>query len=144
MQSKYIKRYETFCRSLNNLLRCKNLDIRTDCVLEGTIQRFNLTFDISWKVMKDILIKEKCITEFATGSPRDTLRTAYSCKIIDSDIWLQMLKVRNTSVHDYDGNFAEESFSIIVNEFCDAFVKFRDNVSGYYIEGREIDDLSAF
>ena len=34
---------------------------RVQVVLEGTVLNFNLTFDIAWKVMKDILIKQSGI-----------------------------------------------------------------------------------
>lgn len=55
MESKYINRYNTFCSSLKNLEKSRHADPKADFVLEGTVLNFNLTFDISWKVMKDIL-----------------------------------------------------------------------------------------
>ena len=58
MESKYINRYNTFCSSLKNLEKSRHADPKADFVLEGTVLNFNLTFDISWKVMKDILIKQ--------------------------------------------------------------------------------------
>ena len=58
MENKYINRYHTFCRSLKNLEKSRHADPKADFVLEGTVLNFNLTFDIAWKVMKDILIKQ--------------------------------------------------------------------------------------
>lgn len=58
MENKFINRYNTFCKSLSNLAKSKTADPKTDFVLEGTVLNFSLTFDISWKVMKDILIKK--------------------------------------------------------------------------------------
>ena len=57
-KTKFINRYNTFCKSLSNLAKSKTADPKTDFVLEGTVLNFSLTFDISWKVMKDILIKK--------------------------------------------------------------------------------------
>lgn len=91
MESRYINRYHTFCRSLKNLEKSLTADPKADFVLEGTVLNFNLTFDISWKVMKDILIKELEILGFAIGSPRDTLKQAFTNGIIDDDRWMQML-----------------------------------------------------
>ena len=51
MENKYINRYKNFCRSLNNLKKSKTADPDADFVLEGTAQNYNLTFDLSWKVM---------------------------------------------------------------------------------------------
>lgn len=134
MENKSIKRYETFCKSLANLSRCKMLDPKEDCVIEGTVQRFSLTFDISWKVMKDILIKHKGVLDFATGSPRDTLKTAFSNGLIDSDIWMNMLHVRNQLTHDYDGEYAMENFSKINTDFYDAFERFQNTAQAYYAD----------
>ena len=64
MESKFINRYHTFCKSLNNLEKSKHADPKQEFVLEGTVLNFNLTFDISWKVMKDILIKKMEILDF--------------------------------------------------------------------------------
>ena len=54
MANGFINRYLTFCRSLKNLEKSRNADPAQDFVLEGTV----LTFDIVWKVMKDILTKQ--------------------------------------------------------------------------------------
>lgn len=47
MENKYINRYHTFCQSLENLEKSRHADPKADFVLEGTVQNFNLTFDIS-------------------------------------------------------------------------------------------------
>ena len=134
MESKFINRYHTFCKSLNNLEKSKHADPKQEFVLEGTVLNFNLTFDISWKVMKDILIKKMEILDFAVGSPRETLQQAFTNKIIDDNRWIQMLRVRNQLAHDYDGTFAEEKFQDIIHIYCMLFEKLKDNVAKYYTE----------
>ena len=134
MESKYINRYNTFCKSLKNLEKSRTADPKADFVLEGTVLNFNLTFDISWKVMKDILIKKMEILDFAVGSPRETLQQAFTNKIIDDDRWIQMLRVRNQLAHDYDGTFAEEKFQDIIHIYCMLFEKLKDSVAKYYTE----------
>lgn len=132
MESKYINRYHTFCKSLKNLEKSLKADPKADFVLEGTVMNFNLTFDISWKVMKDILIKELGILGFAVGSPRETLQQAFTNGIIDNDQWMQMLRVRNQLSHDYEGTFAAEKFQDIINVYYPLFVKLKENVERYY------------
>ena len=134
MESKFINRYHTFCKSLNNLEKSKHADPKQEFVLEGTVLNFNLTFDISWKVMKDILIKKMEILDFAVGSPRETLQQAFTNKIIDDDRWIQMIRVRNQLAHDYDGTFAEEKFQDIIHIYCMLFEKLKDSVAKYYTE----------
>lgn len=132
MESRFINRYRTFCRSLKNLEKSLNADVRADFVLEGTVLNFNLTFDIAWKVMKDILVKELEILDFALGSPRETLQQAFANGIIDDDSWMKMLRVRNQLAHDYDGTLAEEQFQNIIRVYYPLFEKLKENVEKYY------------
>ena len=138
MENKYINRYNTFCKSLKNLEKSLNADPKADFVLEGTVLNYNLTFDISWKVMKDILIKKLEILGFAIGSPRETLQQAFTNGIIDNDQWMQMLRVRNHLAHDYDGTFAAEKFQDIIQVYYPLFVKLKDNVEKYYSHSKKI------
>lgn len=134
MVNRFINRYNTFCKSLNNLKKSKKADPKADFVLEGTVLNFTLTFDISWKVMKDILVKEMGIVNFAIGSPRETLQQSFMNGIIDDDQWMQMLRSRNHLAHDYDGSFASEKFQDIVNIYIPLFEKLEERVGIYYRE----------
>ena len=140
MENKFINRYRTFCNCLNNLIKSQNADPKQDFVLEGTIQNFNLTFDISWKVMKDILVKKLEITNFALGSPREVLQTAFTNRLIDDDRWLEMLKIRNQLAHDYDGSLAENVFQKIVETYIILFERFRDENKKFY-ENWDMDEM---
>lgn len=133
MAGKFINRYQSFCISLASLEQAKYRDPSDDFVLSGTIQKFSLTFDISWKVMKDILVKYHGLTNFATGSPRETLRTAKSVGLISDDIWLDMLEDRNELVYDYDGSLAADSFQRIITRYIDTFTAFQ-SIAAEYIE----------
>ena len=115
MANKFINRYNTFCKSLKNLEKSRYADPDSDFVLEGTVLNYSLTFDIAWKVMKDILVKDMEILNFATGSPRETLQQAFQNRLIEDDKWIQMLKVRNQLAHDYDGTLALEKFADIIH-----------------------------
>lgn len=132
MENKFINRYNTFCKSLQNLERSKTADPKAAFVLEGTVLNFSLTFDISWKVMKDILIKKLGILDFAIGSPRETLQQAFTNKLIQDDRWLQMLRLRNRLAHDYDGSYAAASFSEIIDVYYPLFVQFKEAAAKYY------------
>ena len=134
MENKYINRYHTFCKSLENLKKSQMADPHADFVLEGTVLNFSLTFDIAWKVLKDILVKKLEILDFAIGSPRETLQQAFTNGLIDDDRWMQMLKTRNYLAHDYDGTFAEKKFQDIIEIYCPLFEKMKQQVKKYYDE----------
>ncbi|MCF0129640.1 MAG: nucleotidyltransferase substrate binding protein [Pseudobutyrivibrio sp.] len=129
MDDKFTNRFNTFCSSLASLQEAKDRDLSDDFVLSGTVQKFNLTFDISWKVMKDILVQHYGIIDFPTGSPRETLKKAASVGLITSDTWIDMLNHRNTLAHDYDGFLAKEIAMVIVNDYVELMVKFKDEVN---------------
>lgn len=132
MESKSINRYHTFCKSLKNLEKSLYADVSADFVLEGTVLNYSLTFDIAWKVMKDILTKELEILDFALGSPRETLQQAFANGMIDDDRWMKMLRVRNQLAHDYDGTLAEEEFQNIIGVYYPLFQKIKEHVEKYY------------
>ena len=142
MEEKSINRYRSFCRSLDNLADAKGKDSSDKFVLSGTVQMFNLSFDLAWKVMKDILVKRLGVLDYALGSPRGNLEAAFANGLINDDVWIQMLKTRNQLAHDYDGSLAERSFDQIVGEYYTTFCKFRDVVEKYYIDSPQ--ELNSF
>jgi nucleotidyltransferase substrate binding protein (TIGR01987 family) len=83
--------------------------------------------------MKDIIIGYHKVLDFATGSPRETLRIAASVKLIHDDSWMQMLDDRNDLAHDYDGALAEEIVHKILEQYLPVLEIFRDT-AGTYVE----------
>ena len=126
MEEKFYKRFESFCNSLKSLSEAKERDLSDSFVLSGTGAKFSITFDLSWKVMKDIVMQIYMISDFAVGSPREVLRKAFELNIIDeSDYWLEMLLLRNTLSHDYDGLVIAQACDKIVNNYIGSLDKFR-------------------
>ena len=132
MESKYLNRYRSLQKSLENLKLSLGKSKDDVFVLPATVQNYNLTFDLSWKVMKELAVHEFGVLDFATGSPRETLKTAFSVGLIDDDGWMEMLKVRNTLAHDYDGEVANRYFEKIVGEYLNLIDKFVDHARKYY------------
>ena len=94
MDEKFIRRFESFRNSLDSLAEAKQRDLSDSFVLSGTSAKFSITFDLAWKVMKDILVQYYAITGFVTGSPREVLRESFQANLITGDEWMDMLKVR--------------------------------------------------
>lgn len=132
MQEKSINRYRSFCNSLANLNDARLEDPSDKFVLSGTVQMYNLSFDLSWKVMKDVITQYHGVMDYASGSPRETLRVAKSVGLIDDDIWIAMLRARNNLAHDYDGALANKYFQIIISEYYDMMEQFRERAAQYY------------
>ena len=55
MDEKFIRRFESYKNSLASLAEARERDMTDSFVLSGTSAKFSITFDLAWKVMKDIL-----------------------------------------------------------------------------------------
>ena len=128
MDEKFRRRFLSFCKSLDALAEARQRDLTDSFVLSGTSAKFSITFDLSWKVMKDILVQYYAITNFVTGSPREVLRESFQAKLISDDEWMEMLKVRNELTHDYDGDIVKEYCNEIVEKYIDLFYDFENQV----------------
>ena len=129
MDEKFKRRFTSFCNSLDALAEARERDLTDSFVLSGTSAKFSITFDLSWKVMKDILVQYYAITGFVTGSPRDVLREAFKANLISDDAWMDMLKVRNELAHDYDSEIVKTHCNTIVKEYIDLFYEFKGVVN---------------
>ena len=124
MDEKFNRRFMSFCNSLDALAEARQRDLSDSFVLSGTSAKFSITFDLSWKVMKDILVQYYAITGFVTGSSREVLREAYKANLISDDAWMEMLKVRNELSHDYDCEIVKEHCNTMVEKYIDLFYDF--------------------
>lgn len=124
MDEKFNRRFLSFCNSLDALSEARQRDLSDSFVLSGTSAKFSITFDLAWKVMKDILVQYYAITGFVTGSPREVLREAYKANLISDDDWMEMLKVRNELAHDYDCEIVKTHCDKIVKTYIDLFYDF--------------------
>lgn len=78
---------------------------------DGVIQRFEFTYELSWKMLKRYL--EEFSLEKADGlNNRDLFRIGWEQGlIIDPEKWFHYLKMRNQTSHVYDKAKAEEVFA---------------------------------
>ena len=128
MDEKFNRRFMSFCNSLDALAEARQRDLSDSFVLSGTSAKFSITFDLSWKVMKDILVQYYAITGFVAGSPREVLRESYKANLISDESWMEMLKVRNELAHDYDCEIVKEHCNTIVKEYIYLFYEFEETV----------------
>ena len=129
MDEKFNRRFLSFCKSLDALAEARQRDLTDSFVLSGTSAKFSITFDLSWKVMKDILVQYYAITDFVAGSPREVLKESFQANLISDDQWMEMLKVRNELGHDYDSEIVKQHCNEIVENYIDLFYAFKEQVN---------------
>jgi len=108
-KSEVLLKVEKFNQALKRLKEAVDT-ARSQLEKNGTIQRFELTVELLWKTLKNILRYQgvECF------SPRDCIKKAFRYRIIDDDeIILDMLEDRNLSFHIYDSKTADEIFERI-------------------------------
>lgn len=125
MDEKFIRRFKSFQNSPDSLAEARERDLSDSFVLSGTSAKFSITFDLAWKVMKDILVQYYAITGFVTGSPREVLKQSFQAKLITGDEWIDMLKIRNQLAHDYDGVIVKEHCQTIIHLYIDKLYDFK-------------------
>lgn len=79
---------------------------------DASIQRFEFTFELSWKLIKSLVeFKGK-----SCASPRDCIRLAADMEIInDPENWIAFLNDRNALSHTYKQEFAKQVYSRLKN-----------------------------
>ena len=94
----------------------------------GLIGQFNLTFELAWKALQEIM-RMHSVNEADTGSPREILQLGYKIGFInDPEVWLLMLKKRNTSIHIYKEVEVDEMILLIRDSFIPAFTVLKDTL----------------
>src|SRR5688572_15347364 len=80
----------------------------------GLIQLFEVSFELSWKTLKDLLFVEG----IEAKSPREVLRESHAYGILDEiDTWLEALENRNLLAHTYDEEDAEAAKDLILESY---------------------------
>lgn len=116
MDIRWKQRFENYNRALSQLEKAV-MDVKnpSDLEKEGTIQRFEFTHELAWKVMKDYLEYEG-ITGIV-GS-RSAVKEAFNKGLItDGEVWMNMLESRNKTVHTYQQEILEEEYLKIVDDY---------------------------
>lgn len=102
-----MKKYENFCRALENLKDIYNYEEPYDnVVLTGLVALYEICFEQSWKAVK-VILQNNGFAEGQTGSPKKVLKTAYQAGMIDDEaLWMNALVSRNNVAHAYNKDVA--------------------------------------
>ena len=88
-----------------------------DMEKEGMVQRFEYTFELAWKTMKDFLESQEVEVKF----PRDAIKNAFQYEIIeDGEIWMDMLERRNEMSHTYNETYFRNVIELISDPYFKA------------------------
>lgn len=133
-----MRKFENYSAALRSLRQAPTQDLSNEFIQSGIIDKFELQFELGWKLLKALLLYEGDPVA-ASGSPRDTLKTAYQYyDFMDEALWLRMLRDRNDSAHIYDGEKARRLVDTIINDYLPEFVRLERGLVHRY--GKLLDD----
>ncbi len=93
-----------------------------DIIIDGVLHRFEFTFELAWKTMKDYLEYVGIIDK--TGNPREIIKSAFEYGMIeDGETWIKMMLARNSLSHLYDEEKSREIYQDIKKLYFDLLKK---------------------
>lgn len=120
------QRLSSFNKSLNKVLEITdkiNLETISELERDSLIKRFELTFELSWNVLKDFLELQG---ETGLYGSRNTFKTAFRRGLIgDGELWPEMIESRVLAAHVYDEGKAKEIAVEIYEKYVEFFVKLK-------------------
>lgn len=102
------------------------LGSQDDLHRDGLIQRFEFTFELAWKTLKEYLESEGYIE---AKTPKSVLKTAFSLDLINGEEWNDMLADRIQAAQIYDESVAASICGRITATYAELFDKLADKLS---------------
>lgn len=119
-QIRFKQRFANFKKALTLLSQAIALKDYSDLEKEGLVQRFEFTFELAWKTLRDLLESKGVEVRF----PRDAIKEAFAAGLLENgELWLEMLDNRNLLSHTYQEELAKLAFSNIKERYYDAIVQ---------------------
>ena len=110
-----MKRFEERKEDLKKATNKLNEALRgdaSDLEIDGILHRFEFTFELAWKTMKECLEEQGIVGKI--GSPREIIKEAFSAGLIDNgEVWMDMMLSRNELSHLYDEETSREIYDNI-------------------------------
>jgi nucleotidyltransferase substrate binding protein (TIGR01987 family) len=131
-QPRWIYRFDNYKRAfllLREAVEIMNERELTQLEKEGLIQRFEYTWELAWKTLKDYLEFEGIILDKIT--PASVIRAAFEAKLIQqADLWMKALDARNKMSHTYN----LQKFEQVVKQIRHDFYELLDDLYLFFLQ----------
>ena len=112
---RFEERKEDLKKATNKLNEALKEEV-TDLEIDGILHRFEFTFELAWKTMKDCLEDQGIVSRIKT--PREIIKEAFAAGLIENgEIWMDMMISRNELSHLYDEETSREIFDDIKEKY---------------------------
>lgn len=92
---------------------------KDDLEIDGVVKRFELSFELSWKIIKEYLTNIGLICK----NPRECFKMAYQNGLLDDEQkWFEMIGTRNELVHIYTPEQSRKAFNETKERYLGSFL----------------------
>jgi len=117
------QRFQNFKKAFDLMISAVEKPNLSRLEKEGLIQRFEYTFELAWKTLRDYMR----FGGVETDLPRDVIKEAFANGLIkDGQTWIDMLDKRNLMSHVYDESAFEAVHAKVIGEYCQAIRQLHD------------------
>lgn len=125
MRERVKKFFDDFSKALKNIRVGIDTTI-DDLDIDGTIKRFELCYELAWKLIKTYLEDKGIICK----NPKDCFKQAYINGLInDETVWMRMIDDRNLLVHTYTGEESRDVFENVKEAYVNSFEYLYNKIS---------------
>ena len=123
------QRFQNFEKSFLSMQELVPITSLTKTERAALIKYFEMTFKLSWKVLKDYLEE----AGYNPKSPQETLKQALQMELITEGYeWLNALDKRNLTTHTYDEAISQEVALLIQEQFAPLLQKLYQHFKPLY------------
>jgi len=130
---RWIQRFQNYKKAFGLLKdiveSCEDICLLEPIVKEGIIQRFEYTYELAWKTLKDKMVDDGVM--FEKISPKYVFKVAYSSNYVDSiEDWINMSNDRNLMSHTYD--FSD--FDLVLGRLQSIYFPLLEGLFSYFLK----------
>lgn len=119
-KERLIQKCNDYKKAVGRLKEVLEADPCNEFIYDATLQRFEFTYELSWKLLKGFL-SYSGIADVIT--PRDVFKEAFSLGLLlEGQKWIEMLKDRNLTLHVYDEKSARDIYERVRNTYLELFI----------------------
>ncbi|NFE93566.1 UNVERIFIED_ORG: nucleotidyltransferase [Clostridium botulinum] len=121
-------KYMNLKKAYGKLVEVSKLyDGKDEIVRDSLIQRFEFTYELTHKTLKDVM-KYLGVT-LENSFPRTIYKKAYVNNLISDDkVWINLLEDRNSTSHIYNESLSDEIANRIVKYYVNAIGELVENI----------------
>lgn len=137
-EARWTYRLKSFKKALIQLSKAVALSKQRKLSLleeQGTIQAFEFTHELAWKLLKDFL--EDKSGQKLYGS-KDATKAAFEAELItDGETWMEMISSRNLTSHVYDEQASSAIFKSIIDSYYNLFTELENKMTELYEQNND-------